>query len=354
MKKFNFLFLGVSLLLSNINIAQNPFASIGKQSKPMLSLSDGKYVEHFENDSVRQIGSAMVNVYTEQIVAFIGRKEQSSKIHSQTSSRFLSIDPLAKQFPYYTPYQYAGNKPVNSIDLDGLEEMFFMGAFAKNGGSTLFKLINQTKIYNENKKVYQSAQNPGRNLVFVEGNTTASYYTNSKGERLPRSANGNTWSFKNNELGTALMSENQQDALYNLFSGENGEQGKFNFIEKKNITPEFIANIKKTYDQGRDLDMAVINSGVVAKAEENTKFGYEKMENRTNAGQTTIHEFVSHVVQMVTGVGGHFDYFSARDKNGNISEKDNGQYEGVSKENYGENSKAQQAQTQLENAALKE
>jgi hypothetical protein len=38
----------------------------------------------------------------------------------------------------------------------------------------------------------------------------------------------------------------------------------------------------------------------------------------------------------------------------NFSEKDNGQYQGASKENYDENSKAQQAQTQLENAALKE
>ena len=38
------------------------------------------------------------------------------------SCRFISIDPLFADYPFYTPYQYAGNKPINAIDLDGLEE----------------------------------------------------------------------------------------------------------------------------------------------------------------------------------------------------------------------------------------
>ncbi|MGB3464927.1 MAG: RHS repeat-associated core domain-containing protein, partial [Cyclobacteriaceae bacterium] len=36
--------------------------------------------------------------------------------------RFISVDPLKDEYPYYTSYQYAGNKPVTFIDLDGLEE----------------------------------------------------------------------------------------------------------------------------------------------------------------------------------------------------------------------------------------
>ena len=36
--------------------------------------------------------------------------------------RFVNVDPLAADYPHYTPYQYAGNKPINFIDLDGLEE----------------------------------------------------------------------------------------------------------------------------------------------------------------------------------------------------------------------------------------
>ncbi len=35
---------------------------------------------------------------------------------------FISVDPLQFKYPIYTPYQYAGNKPISYIDLDGAEE----------------------------------------------------------------------------------------------------------------------------------------------------------------------------------------------------------------------------------------
>ena len=38
-------------------------------------------------------------------------------------ARFISVDPLQFEYPHYTPYQYAGNKPISYIDLDGLEEI---------------------------------------------------------------------------------------------------------------------------------------------------------------------------------------------------------------------------------------
>ena len=34
----------------------------------------------------------------------------------------MSVDPLTSSYPWYTPYQFAGNKPIAAIDLDGLEE----------------------------------------------------------------------------------------------------------------------------------------------------------------------------------------------------------------------------------------
>ena len=36
-------------------------------------------------------------------------------------ARFVSVDPLKDDYPYYTPYQYEGNQPIVAIDLDGLE-----------------------------------------------------------------------------------------------------------------------------------------------------------------------------------------------------------------------------------------
>lgn len=57
------------------------------------------------------------------------------RIYNPALGRFLSVDPLTKNYPWYTPYQFAGNKPINSIDLDGLEEYESYDAYKKGGGT---------------------------------------------------------------------------------------------------------------------------------------------------------------------------------------------------------------------------
>jgi RHS repeat-associated protein len=44
------------------------------------------------------------------------------RIYNPRIAKFLSVDPLFKSYPWYTPYQFAGNKPIAAVDLDGLEE----------------------------------------------------------------------------------------------------------------------------------------------------------------------------------------------------------------------------------------
>ena len=44
------------------------------------------------------------------------------RFYSAWLCRFVSVDPLKDDYPHYTTYQYAGNKPITYIDLDGLEE----------------------------------------------------------------------------------------------------------------------------------------------------------------------------------------------------------------------------------------
>ena len=46
------------------------------------------------------------------------------RIYNPQIAKFLSVDPLTKEYPWYTPYQFAGNKPVWAVDLDGLEEWY--------------------------------------------------------------------------------------------------------------------------------------------------------------------------------------------------------------------------------------
>jgi RHS repeat-associated protein len=44
------------------------------------------------------------------------------RIYNPGIAKFLSVDPLASEYPWYTPYQFAGNKPIVFVDIDGLEE----------------------------------------------------------------------------------------------------------------------------------------------------------------------------------------------------------------------------------------
>ena len=43
------------------------------------------------------------------------------RIYNPALGKFLSVDPLTRKFPWYTPYQFAGNMPICAIDLEGLE-----------------------------------------------------------------------------------------------------------------------------------------------------------------------------------------------------------------------------------------
>lgn len=43
------------------------------------------------------------------------------RIYNPALGRFLSVDPLTKNYAALTPYQFASNNPVEGVDLDGLE-----------------------------------------------------------------------------------------------------------------------------------------------------------------------------------------------------------------------------------------
>lgn len=44
------------------------------------------------------------------------------RYYAPWTCRFINVDPIWSDYPFYTPYQYAGNKPINARDIDGLEE----------------------------------------------------------------------------------------------------------------------------------------------------------------------------------------------------------------------------------------
>jgi RHS repeat-associated protein len=82
------------------------------------------------------------------------------RIYNPQIAKFLSVDPLAASYPWYTPYQFAGNTPIQAIDLDGLEEHFhyLMRRDGKNGPKKVYAYTiyerNGNKIEGEKWIVY--------------------------------------------------------------------------------------------------------------------------------------------------------------------------------------------------------
>lgn len=59
--------------------------------------------------------------------------DYGERIYDPRIGRFLSVDPLFKKFAYLTPYQYASNRPIDGIDLDGKEWLSHVSKYQYNG-----------------------------------------------------------------------------------------------------------------------------------------------------------------------------------------------------------------------------
>jgi len=53
------------------------------------------------------------------------QQDYGMRIYDPRLGRFLSVDPLTGKFAMLTPYQFASNRPIDGIDMDGLEYLRF-------------------------------------------------------------------------------------------------------------------------------------------------------------------------------------------------------------------------------------
>lgn len=79
------------------------------------------------------------------------------RIYNPRLGKFLSVDPLTSNYPWYTPYQFAGNKPIWATDLDGLEEIIYTAGFTIV--NNLLKVLNSSTILNE---IFKGVSDPSK------------------------------------------------------------------------------------------------------------------------------------------------------------------------------------------------
>ncbi len=115
------IFLLALLLVSQLAaFSQDPFEKYGY--KPRIhTLSDGKYQEFFDNEDIVRIGTALYNTQTQKIAGYV--EEDSTKyqqLEAELASRWMSLDPMAEEYPRWSPYNYAGDDPINKYDPNGM------------------------------------------------------------------------------------------------------------------------------------------------------------------------------------------------------------------------------------------
>jgi RHS repeat-associated protein len=71
-----------------------------------------------------------------------GTQDYGMRIYDSRIAKFLSVDPKSRQFPFYTPYQFAGNKAIRYTDLDGQEEFDQMLEVIVNTGNSALDLYH--------------------------------------------------------------------------------------------------------------------------------------------------------------------------------------------------------------------
>ena len=79
-----------------------------------------------------------------EVKGFGNQQDYGMRIYDPRVGKFLSVDPLAINYPWNSVYAFAENDPINFIDLDGLEK-----ALPSSSSANKVKIepINNRKIF---------------------------------------------------------------------------------------------------------------------------------------------------------------------------------------------------------------
>ncbi len=102
--------------------AGNPFKKFGYTPK-IATLSKGKYLEFHDLDSIVQVGTFMYNTRSKSVVSIIEKDTlppSEATLQPEIISRWMSPDPLADEFPEWSPYNFVMNNPLRYVDPLGL------------------------------------------------------------------------------------------------------------------------------------------------------------------------------------------------------------------------------------------
>jgi RHS repeat-associated protein len=79
------------------------------------------------------------------------QQDYGFRIYDSRIAKFLSVDPITAEYPELTPYQFASNRPIDGVDLDGLEYATFT-IFAQEGKVRAIHVATDYELKAQNTK----------------------------------------------------------------------------------------------------------------------------------------------------------------------------------------------------------
>jgi len=98
--------------------AQQPFEQFGVKVK-ILTLTNGRYPEFFDNDSLRRIGTVVYDTRLERVAYLLPPDSLVGRLESDITARWISVDPLAEKDAHISPYAFCRNNALYYSDPDG-------------------------------------------------------------------------------------------------------------------------------------------------------------------------------------------------------------------------------------------
>jgi RHS repeat-associated protein len=129
------------------------------------------------------------------------QQDYGMRIYDPRIGKFLSVDPISKNYPELTPYQYASNTPIWAVDLDGLESALTGPGMTHNtAGRALGEYLNEPAPLWMRRTLAAQANYESRGVELTEddfeGTTRGGFYLLSAGFSLSRWAQSNPGTLK--------------------------------------------------------------------------------------------------------------------------------------------------------------
>lgn len=226
------------------------------------------------------------------------------RVYDPGIAKFLSVDPLALDYPMLTPYQFASLSPIANIDVDGLERLHYLESMEKIKEG-LLELMNST---DDLIKEYASIQKAEKSniKIYVQYEKIPGQYFTALGvtaditDKIHYSASLQKWLEHPSTNEDQLTDDQKKGYQIGL---DLAERLQINLAEVNQDDEFYLVTINKNLVQAMPIGSEPIGGGL-------NPFVWD--EELVKLGDAFFHEIIAHITDRVVGgtrAADHARYF---------------------------------------------